>query len=142
MAFTVTPVNPTKPGDLIHFWDVAALDADATGGWIASGFQASSGESGASVGGPVPQLAHIQAADASAAQYIGQWRVELSTATQTATVPGYTYTDINGNSQTVGSTTVSVPAGGAWRVVKGTAVGSGGTCRVGVGYFPGNLTNN
>lgn len=141
MAFTTTPVNPTKPGDLLHFWDVAALDADTVGPWIATGFQASNGESGGSIGGPLPQFTHAQAADGTAAIYIGQWRVELSTASQLATIPGYTYTR-DGVSVIVAATAVTVPAGGAFRVVKGAAVGGAGTVRVCIGYFPGNLTNN
>lgn len=142
MAFTVTPVNPSKPGDLIHFWDIAALDADTDGPWIATGFQASSGESGATIGGPLPQYTHMQAQDGTAAIYTGVYRVELNSTPQVATVPGYSYVDSQGVTRTVGATTFTAPIGGAFRLRKSNAVGSGGTVRVGVGYFPGNLTTN
>lgn len=136
---TITPVSPAKPGDLIHFWDVVSTDPDDVAPWIATGFQASNGVGG-SIGGPLPQLADFQSS--VEAQYTGFYRVEFNTFSVSALVPGFTYTDLDGFSRTVAAQTITVPAGGAWRFVKGTAVGSGGTARVRIAYFPGGLTNN
>ncbi len=132
MAFTVTPLSPAKPGDLIHFWDVnASADGDTNGPWIAAGFDSSSG---------LPQFSDVFTTNGTNVQYVGRWRVEFNTTAVSATVPGFT-NPLTG--AVVADQTVTAPIGAAWRTVKGaTAVDSNGTCRVAVGYFPGNLTDN
>lgn len=138
MAFTVTPVNGSKPGDLLHFWDATFLDGDTDGPWIGTGFDFTDGL-GTTVVPPAPLFTDVYSINGSANIYTGTWIVEINTAVQVATRPGYT-NPLNG--QVVAPTTFNAPVGGAWRLRKVAGLDSGGTARVAVGYFPGNLTNN
>lgn len=139
MPFTVTPLNAPKPGDLVHFWDVtASLDADTVGPWVATGFDFQD-PAVATIVAPAPLSTFCFTVNGSAIRYNGQYAVEISTASQSALIPGYT-NPLTG--AVVADQTVTVPAGGAWRLVKIAALDSAGSIRVGVGYFPGGVTNN
>lgn len=141
MAITLTSINGSKPGDLLHFWDaLVTLDADTIGPWIATGFEVSpeSGGSGA-VTALAPQFLHAFTVNGTNIAYVGEYIVELNSAPVVATKPGYT-NPLNG--QVVPTTTVTVPAGGAFRIVKSAVLDSNGAIRVAVGFLPGNLTNN
>lgn len=127
MAFVVSTLNPTKPGNVAHFWDVLADDADTQSDWYASGFQ------------ETPQEYTVFDVLGFAKTYTGFYRVELNTLTVSAKVPGYSYTNAEGFLVTVPETAVDQVAGRAWRLVKSAIVTSGGPVRVKVAYYPGDL---
>lgn len=127
MAFVFAAVNPTKPGNVAHFWDVTCDDGDTQSDWIANGFQ------------ETPQEYTVFDVLGFAKTYVGFYRVELNTVPVTARVPGYTYTNEDGYEIVVAERLVDVTAGRAFRVVKTSAATSGGPTRVKVAYYPGDL---
>lgn len=127
MAFVFATVNPTKPGNVAHFWDVTCDDADTQSDWIANGFQ------------ETPQEYTIFDVLGFAKTYTGFYRVELNTVPVTARIPSYVYINDEGYPITVPERLVDVVAGRAFRVVKTAAVTSGGPTRVKVAYYPGDL---